>query len=239
MTDDRLNKLYPSSANVRKTGAKDGIEGLAQSIHNHGLLNNLAVQPGGEKETFSVLAGGRRLAALNHLAKAKLIPADWGVPRNVTEIEIEGDIPSGEISLAENEMRAAMRKAQRHEERQHGEGSRTVAEREGVATGSAAGRKVSQPVEPIPCKIDPVSSREVIAGRTVIAYVHGDLAGQEYANAAVIVRAVTHDHLVAALKAISTHWANQYDHPNMEAPMYQGQGHTGPASQTATERLRL
>jgi hypothetical protein len=104
-----------------------------------------------------------------------------------------------------------------------------------VATGSAAGRKVS--VEPIPCKIDPVSSREVIAGRTVIAYVHGDLAGQEYANAAVIVRAVTHDHLVAALKAISTHWANQYDHPNMEAPMYQG--HTGPASQTATERLRL
>ena len=73
-----------------------------------------------------------------------------------------------------------------------------------MATGSAAGRKVSQPVEPIPCKIDPVSSREVIAGRTVIAYVHGDLAGQEYANAAVIVRAVkTHDHLVAALKAIS------------------------------------
>jgi len=60
----------------------------------------------------------------------------------------------------------------------------------------------------------------------------------EYANAAVSVRAVNaHDHLVAALKAISTHWANQYDHPNMEAPMYQG--HTGPASQTATERLRL
>ena len=101
MTDDPLNKLYPSSANVRKTGAKDGIEGVAQSIHNHGLLNNLAVQPGGEKETFSVLAGGRRLAALNHLAKAKLIPADWGVPCNEIEIEIEGDIPSEEISLAE------------------------------------------------------------------------------------------------------------------------------------------
>ena len=99
-----------------------------------------------------------------------------------------------------------------------------------MATGSAAGRKVSQPVEPIPrpWKIDPVSSREVIAGRTVIAYVHGDLAGQEYAIAAVIVRAVNaHDHLVAALKAISTHWANQYDHPNMEAPMYQGLYGTG------------
>jgi ParB family chromosome partitioning protein len=108
-----LNKLYPSSANVRKTGAKDGIEGLAQSIHNHGLLNNLLVQPGGEKETFSVLAGGRRLAALNHLAKAKLIPADWGVPCNV--IEIEADIPSEEISLAENEMRAAMHPADQFE----------------------------------------------------------------------------------------------------------------------------
>ena len=56
----------------------------------------------------------------------------------------------------------------------------------------------------------------------------GDLAGQEYAIAAVIVRAVNaHDHLVAALKAISTHWANQYDHPNMEAPMYQGLYGTG------------
>ena len=134
MTDDPLNKLYPSSANVRKTGAKDGIEGLAQSIHNHGLLNNLVVQPGGEKETFSVLAGGRRLAALNHLAKAKLIPADWGVPCNV--IEIEGDIPSEEISLAENEMRAAMHPADKFEAfkklADEGQGRATIAAKFGV-----------------------------------------------------------------------------------------------------------
>jgi hypothetical protein len=47
-------------------------------------------------------------------------------------------------------------------------------------------------------------------------------------NAAFIVLAVnSHDQLIAALKAISTHWANQYDHPNMEAPMYQGPYGTG------------
>ena len=47
-------------------------------------------------------------------------------------------------------------------------------------------------------------------------------------NAALVVRAVNaHDYLVAALRAISSHWANQYDHPNMEAPMYQGPYATG------------
>jgi hypothetical protein len=130
------------------------------------------------------------------------------------------------------------RKAQRHEERQHGEGSRTVSEREGVATGSAAGRKVSQPVEPIarPWKIDPVSFAR---GHS---WPHGDRlcawrsGGQEYANAAVIVLAVNaHDHLVTALKAISTHWANQYG--TWRLPCIRG--YTGPASQTATERARL
>ena len=38
--DDGLDRgcIHALGANVRKTGAKDGIEGLAQSIHNHGLL---------------------------------------------------------------------------------------------------------------------------------------------------------------------------------------------------------
>jgi ParB family transcriptional regulator, chromosome partitioning protein len=108
-----LDKLYPSPANARKTGTKDGIEALAESIHVHGLLNNLVVQSGGEKGTFSVLAGQRRLAALNHLAKAKKLESDYAVPCNV--IEIEGDISSEEISLAENEMRAAMHPADQFE----------------------------------------------------------------------------------------------------------------------------
>jgi ParB family chromosome partitioning protein len=129
-----LDRLCPSPANARKTNAKDGIEGLANSIHNHGLLNNLVVQPGGEKGTFSVLAGGRRLAALNHLVKAKKLPADWPVPCNV--IEIEGDISSEEISLAENEMRQAMHPADQFEAfkkmADEGQGTDTIAAKFGV-----------------------------------------------------------------------------------------------------------
>jgi hypothetical protein len=120
------------------------------------------------------------------------------------------------------------RKAQRHEERQHGEGSRTVAEREGVATGSAAGRKVSQPVEPIarPWKIDPVSFAR---GHS---WPHGDRlcawrsGGQEYANAGSDrprskrprpSSYCAQGHLDALGKSIR----------NMEAPMYQGLYGTG------------
>jgi ParB family transcriptional regulator, chromosome partitioning protein len=55
-----LNKLVPSPANVRKTGALTGIEELAASIAAHGLLQNLQVRPG-EKGKYEVVAGGRRL----------------------------------------------------------------------------------------------------------------------------------------------------------------------------------
>lgn len=129
-----LDKLYISPANARKTNAKDGIEGLASSIHNHELLNNLVVQPGGEKGTFSVLAGGRRLAALNHLAKAKKLEADHPIPCNV--IEIEGDISSEEISLAENELRCAMHPSDQFEAfrklADEGQGPETIAAKFGV-----------------------------------------------------------------------------------------------------------
>jgi len=35
-----LDKLFPSKANVRKA-APSGIDGLAESIHTHGILQNL------------------------------------------------------------------------------------------------------------------------------------------------------------------------------------------------------
>lgn len=54
-----------------------------------------------------------------------------------------------------------------------------------------------------PWKIDPISSREVIAGRTAIAYVHDDLVGRENANVEFIVRAANaHDRFVAALTGV-------------------------------------
>jgi ParB-like chromosome segregation protein Spo0J len=83
MSDDLLfiplRKLGRSSLNVRKTGA-DSIEDLAASILTHGLIQNLTVAKrltptkGSAKtkdagDTYEVVAGGRRLAALQSLAK--------------------------------------------------------------------------------------------------------------------------------------------------------------------------
>ena len=57
-----LNALVLSSANVRKTGSKIGIDELASSIAAHGLLHNLQVRPVAD-DRYQVVAGGRRLGA--------------------------------------------------------------------------------------------------------------------------------------------------------------------------------
>jgi ParB family chromosome partitioning protein len=104
-----LNKLVPSSANVRKTDALNGIEELAASIAAHGLLQNLQVRPG-EKGKFEVVAGGRRLAALQRLAKAKTIAKTEEIACQVTQAD-----DAGEISLAENVVRVQMHPADEYE----------------------------------------------------------------------------------------------------------------------------
>jgi len=100
-----LTQLVPSATNVRKTGAKDGIEALAASIAAHGLLQNLQVRPATNGH-YEVVAGGRRLAALKLLAKQKQIAADYPVPCRALDGE-----DATEISLAENEMRLPMHPA--------------------------------------------------------------------------------------------------------------------------------
>jgi len=95
-----LSQLQRSKINVRKTGASAGIKGLAASIHAHGLLENLVVSPASDKKSvFDVIAGGRRLAALQLLVKQKKLKRDHPVPcqiRKVAEAELT------ELSLAEN-----------------------------------------------------------------------------------------------------------------------------------------
>ena len=122
-----LSRLVPSPANVRK--AKTDIAGLAASIMAHGLLQNLQVCPNGE--TFEVVAGGRRLAALKFLAKQKKIAADHGVACDVRERP-----DAVEISLAENEMREAMHPADQFEAfkklADDGKGEEEIAARFGV-----------------------------------------------------------------------------------------------------------
>lgn len=104
-----LNKLVLCPDNVRKTGALIGIEELAASIKAHGLLQNLQVRPG-VKGKYEVVAGGRRLAALQRLAKAKAIAKTEEIACQVMEVE-----DAAEISLAENVVRVQMHPADQYE----------------------------------------------------------------------------------------------------------------------------
>jgi len=97
-----LNRLIPSSANVRKTGTHAGIEALAASIAVHGLLQNLQVREAAGNK-YEVVAGGRRLAALKLLVKQKKLNSKTGV-----ECHVLGDEDAGEVSLAENVLRMPM-----------------------------------------------------------------------------------------------------------------------------------
>ena len=107
-----LDRLEPSPANVRKTPAgKAAFDELKASIPVHGLLENLVARSaetaGDGGERFAVIAGARRLAALNELAQEGVIETDYPVPCRV----IENGANDSEISLAENVIRVAMHPA--------------------------------------------------------------------------------------------------------------------------------
>ena len=105
-----LSTLALAPENARKTPPDPlAQKELKASIAAHGLLENLIARPtddGGESEGFAVVAGGRRLAALQALADDGLIPGDHPVPCRVV---LNGN--GGEISLAENAVRLAMHPA--------------------------------------------------------------------------------------------------------------------------------
>ncbi len=102
-----LSQLWLSDKNVRQASASaDEDKQLRESIATHGVLQNLRVEQIKAKR-FEVTAGGRRLAALKALVKAKRIPASYPVPCSVAG---EGeDLVAG--SLAENFARANMHPA--------------------------------------------------------------------------------------------------------------------------------
>jgi ParB family chromosome partitioning protein len=105
-----LNKLVRSQRNVRKTGG-ESIDDLAASILAHGLLHNLTVveqrnHTGTGSVKYEVVAGARRYAALQRLAKEKKLPKTCDVPCKVVEASA-----AVEASLAENTIRVAMHPA--------------------------------------------------------------------------------------------------------------------------------
>ena len=92
-----LDRLVVSRNNVRVVKASRGThESLMASIAAEGVLQNLVVVPVGEG--FAVIAGGRRLKALQGLAQAGRIAGEYPVSRAVrgTEDSVTA------ISLAEN-----------------------------------------------------------------------------------------------------------------------------------------
>ena len=107
-----LSQLKLSPDNVRKTPADDSaFTELKSSIAAHGLLENLiarAMEPGADGPgRYAVIAGGRRLAAMQALAAEGALDDDHPVPCRM----IGSIVAAEEVSLAENSVRAAMHPA--------------------------------------------------------------------------------------------------------------------------------
>src|SRR3546814_12597642 len=78
----RLDRLVKSPRNVRKTPSSGAADAeLKASIAVHGLQQNLVVTPANGDGAYEVIAGGRRLAALNALQAEGQPPADCLGPR--------------------------------------------------------------------------------------------------------------------------------------------------------------
>lgn len=103
-----LKKLVPSPRNVRRTGGVD-VADLAANIKVIGLLQCLVVLPGAD-DTYEVVAGSRRLKALQQLRDEGHLADDAPVLVCMTTPEA-----AGEASLAENTIRQAMHPADQFE----------------------------------------------------------------------------------------------------------------------------
>jgi len=106
-----LALLALAPENVRETPPSPADQAqLTASIKAHGLLENLVVRQdtaaADGTERFAVIAGGRRLTALNLLAEDGVIASTHPVPCQVVSND-----NSAELSLAENVMRIPMHPA--------------------------------------------------------------------------------------------------------------------------------
>jgi ParB family chromosome partitioning protein len=125
-----VNKLEKSPNNARRTVPKMGMDELKASVLAHGLIQNLVVTDAGDG-LFRVIAGGRRLEALQSLQAEGKLPEDFAVP-----CQVVADEHGLEMSLAENTVRLAMHPADEFEAFaaliDKGESAAQVAERFGV-----------------------------------------------------------------------------------------------------------
>ncbi|MEJ8859962.1 ParB/RepB/Spo0J family partition protein [Variovorax robiniae] len=104
-----LDKLTLSEANVRKVHHEEGLVELAALIESQGLLQRLSIVPL-EDDRFGVVAGGRRLRAMQILAAANRWPADQPI-----ECKLYAQGQAVQVSLTENSGRQAMHPADQME----------------------------------------------------------------------------------------------------------------------------
>jgi ParB family chromosome partitioning protein len=104
-----VSKLEKSPHNARRTTPKIGMDELKASVLAHGLMQNLVVTDAGDG-IFRVIAGGRRLEALQSLQAEGKLPEDFAVP-----CQVVADEHGLEMSLAENTVRLAMHPADEFE----------------------------------------------------------------------------------------------------------------------------
>jgi ParB family chromosome partitioning protein len=111
-----FSRLYLSDANVRKTRSEEDDIQLSADIEARGLLQNLLVTRSKKRGKFAVIAGGRRLRAIEMIVTRGAWAPD-------TEIEcklLEGsEEEAGEASLAENFQRVGMSPAEECRAFQH------------------------------------------------------------------------------------------------------------------------
>ena len=106
-----LSRLALAPENVRKTPPDVQADAeLKASIAALGLLENLVVRaadPDNDDGTYAVVAGGRRLKAMQALVEDTVFDPDHPVPCQVRS----GEVEPAELSLAENVVRIAMHPA--------------------------------------------------------------------------------------------------------------------------------
>jgi ParB family chromosome partitioning protein len=138
-----VSKLSVSARNVRRTPSALGLDSLKADIAARGVLQNLVAVPvkGRRKGQYEVMAGGRRLAAVQSLVADGTLPPETQVPVLV----LDESTYAGEASLAENFQRAGMNPADecmafRHFIESEGSSVEDVAKRFGVSTRFVEGR---------------------------------------------------------------------------------------------------
>ena len=132
-----LSRLSLAPENVRKTPPDACADAsLKASIAAIGLLENLVVRPDEPDddgaERYAVVAGGRRLKAMQDLVEDEVFDADNPVPCQVRS----GDAEPAELSLAENVVRIAMHPADQVVAARFGASERIVEQR--LRLGNAA-----------------------------------------------------------------------------------------------------